>query len=126
MVAIPALLGASEVSAADLAAKFFRGLGDPTRVRILRMLIEEGDKNVGELVERIGAPQGRVSSHLACLRWCGFATSYRVGRNVFYTVADPRIRDLLSLGDRILLDNAERVLACQTIGDAQEIAVGQP
>ncbi len=126
MVSSLAVAAQPEVAAADLAAKFFRGLGDPTRVRILRMLIEEGDKNVGELVERIGAPQGRVSSHLACLRWCGFATSYRVGRNVFYTVADPRIRDLLSLGDRILFDNAERVLACQTIEDAQEIALDQP
>ena len=126
MVSSLAVAAQPEVAAADLAAKFFRCLGDPTRVRILRMLIEEGDKNVGELVGRIGAPQGRVSSHLACLRWCGFATSYRVGRNVFYTVADPRIRDLLSLGDRILFDNAERVLACQTIEGAQEIALDQP
>ncbi len=116
MVSSLAVAAQPELAAADLAAKFFRGLGDPTRVRILRMLVDEGDMNVGELVERIGAPQGRVSSHLACLRWCGYAISYREGRNVFYTLADPRVGELLRIGEEILADNAERVLACRTIG----------
>ncbi len=120
MIANPAVLESTEVASAELTAKFFRGLGDPTRVRILRMLVDKGDKHVGELVERLGAPQGRVSSHLACLRWCGFASSYRVGRNVYYTVVDDRVGDLLRIGDRVLADNAERVIACQTIGDSPE------
>ena len=120
MIATPAVLESTEVASAELAAKFFRGLGDPTRVRILKMLVDEGDKHVGELVERIGAPQGRVSSHLACLRWCGFASSYRVGRYVYYTVVDQRVGDLLRIGDQVLADNAERVIACQTIGESPE------
>ncbi len=65
---------------AELAAKFFRGLGDATRVKILQILLEQGDKNVSELVELLGSHQGRVSSHLACLRGCGYAMSYRGGR----------------------------------------------
>ncbi len=100
---------------ADLTAKFFRGLGDPTRLRILQILLQEGDKNVGDLARRLDAPQGRVSTHLACLRWCGFAISYRAGRHVYYTIADPRVRDLIDTAEGILADNAERVLACQTI-----------
>lgn len=104
-----------QIAAADLTAKFFRGLGDSTRVRILKILLERGDTAVGDLVEALEAPQGRVSSHLACLRWCGFVLSYRDGRNVYYTVADPRVRDLIEIGERVLADNAERVLACQTI-----------
>ena len=35
---------------ADLLAKFFRALGDPTRVRILKLLLDEGPQSVGELV----------------------------------------------------------------------------
>jgi len=99
---------------AGVTAKFFRGIGDPTRIKILQLLLE-GDKNVGELVELLGSPQGRVSSHLACLRWCGYAVSYREGKNVYYTIADPRVKDILELGQQILADNAERVLACQII-----------
>ncbi len=115
MVSSPTIAAQPEVAAAALTAKFFRGLGDPTRLRILRILLDEGDKNVGELVEMIGAPQGRVSSHLACLRWCGYAVSYRVGKYMFYTVTDRRVRDLLEIAESMLADNAERVLACQTI-----------
>ncbi len=100
-------------TAPELTARFFRGLGDPTRVKILQILVDEGSKNVSELVELVGAAQGRVSSHLACLRWCGFAVSYRDGKNVYYTVADPRVKGLLQLGQRILMDNAERVLTCE-------------
>ncbi len=47
----------------ELTARFLRYLGDPTRVKILNLLLD-GDKNVGELVESIGSAQGRVSSHL--------------------------------------------------------------
>src|SRR5713101_3451067 len=37
----------------DLVAKYFRGLGDQTRVRILELLRDEGELTVGELVERV-------------------------------------------------------------------------
>ena len=102
-------------TAPELAAKFFRGLGDPTRIKILRILLEEGDKNVTELVEMLGSPQGRVSSHLACLRCCGYAMSYRDGKNVYYTISGPRVREILQLAQQILQDNAQRVLACEII-----------
>jgi DNA-binding transcriptional ArsR family regulator len=102
-------------TAPELAVKFFRGLGDPTRIKILQILLEEGDKNVTELVELLGSPQGRVSSHLACLRGCGYAMSYRDGKNVYYTISDHRIREILQLAQQILQDNAQRVLACEII-----------
>ncbi|MDP2951979.1 MAG: metalloregulator ArsR/SmtB family transcription factor, partial [Chloroflexota bacterium] len=50
----------------ELTTKFFRALGDPSRLKILDSLLD-GDKNVGELVELVGSSQGRVSNHLACL-----------------------------------------------------------
>jgi ArsR family transcriptional regulator len=114
---MPQLLTATPpivASGPELLAKFFRGLGDPTRVKILRLLME-GDKNVTELVDLLGVPQGRASSHLACLKWCGFAVSYRNGRNVYYTLADPRVRQIMELGQETLTQNAERILACQEI-----------
>ena len=99
----------------ELAAKFFRGLGDPTRIKILQILLEQGDKNVGELVDLLGSPQGRVSSHLACLRGCGYALSYRDGKNVYYTIGDPRVREILLLAQQILFDNLQRILECEII-----------
>jgi len=65
-----------------LTAKFFRALEDPTRLRILRLLLE-GERTVSELVAQLGAPQGRVSSHLACLRWRGYVQVRRQGRYAY-------------------------------------------
>lgn len=98
----------------DIVAKYFRGLGDPTRVRILEALAE-GERSVGELVELIGAPQPKVSSHLACLRWCGFVESRREFRTVHYRVADERVKAMIVLARSLLEDNAEHVAACRRI-----------
>src|SRR5712691_2547169 len=46
---------------ADLVAKYFRGLGEPTRLRILELLRDEGELWVGELGQRLGVPQPKVS-----------------------------------------------------------------
>jgi ArsR family transcriptional regulator, cadmium/lead-responsive transcriptional repressor len=99
----------------DLVAKYFRGLGDATRVRILELLQEYGELPVGELVERLGQSQPKVSNHLACLRWCGFVETRREHPSVYYRVADERVAQLLALGRALLEDNAEHVAACGRI-----------
>jgi ArsR family transcriptional regulator, cadmium/lead-responsive transcriptional repressor len=96
----------------DLVAKYFRGLGDTTRLRILQHLRTEGELTVGDLVERLAVPQPKVSNHLACLRWCGFIEARRHGRTVYNRITDPRVASMLDLADELLVDNAEHVAAC--------------
>jgi DNA-binding transcriptional ArsR family regulator len=98
----------------DIVAKYFRGLGDATRMRILDAL-GTGERSVGELVELLDQPQPKVSNHLACLRWCGFVDSRREYRTVYYRVADPRVLEIVALARGLLADNAEHVAACRTI-----------
>jgi DNA-binding transcriptional ArsR family regulator len=99
----------------ELVAKYFRGLGDPTRVRILELLGDRGELSVGELVRALGQSQPRVSNHLACLRWCGLVESRREHPAVLYRVADERITQLIVLARALLADNAEHVAACRRI-----------
>ena len=99
----------------DLVAKYFRGLGDPTRVRILELLLEHGELSVGDLVERLAQSQPKVSNHLACLRWCGFVEARREHPSVYYRIADGRVAELLALARALLEDNAEHVAACRRI-----------
>ena len=99
----------------ELIGKYFRALGDPTRVRILELLREHGELSVGELVERLGQSQPKVSNHLACLRWCGFVHTRRDHPTVYYRVADERVTQLLALAHALLSDNAEHVAACRRI-----------
>jgi ArsR family transcriptional regulator len=96
----------------DLVAKYFRGLGDPSRLRILELLRSEGELSVGELVERLRLPQPKVSNHLVCLRWCGFIDARREGRTVYNRIADRRVVAMLDLAESLLVDNAEHVAAC--------------
>lgn len=104
--------------APDLLARLFHGLSDPTRVRIALLLLD-GELSVSELVAQLGAPQGRVSSHLMCLRWCGFVTSRRDGKRVYYRVTDPRVAELVRLGSQLLIDNAAAVASCAILGVPQ-------
>jgi DNA-binding transcriptional ArsR family regulator len=96
----------------DIVAKYFRGLGDPIRLRILELLRSEGELTVGELVTRLELPQPKVSNHLACLRWCGFLDARREGRAVYNRIADSRVTAMLDLAESLLADNAEHVAAC--------------
>jgi DNA-binding transcriptional ArsR family regulator len=112
--ATPATLTAND---AELYARFFRVLSDPTRVRLLHLLLEAPDagRTVSELVTAVGAPQSRVSTHLGCLRWCGLVQTSREGKQVYYRIADPRVRELLALGGAIMREHAASVASCGVI-----------
>ncbi len=102
-------------NSAQVAAAFFAGLCDANRLQIVSILLEEGEKSVGELVERLDITQPRVSTHLACLRTCGFVGSRRDGKYVYYGITDPRVRDLLRTAQSIVQDNAGRILTCELV-----------
>lgn len=101
-----------------LVGRFFQVLADPTRVRIVDLLLE-GEKNVSELVEALGAPQGRVSSHLTCLRWCGFIATRREGKYVYYRITDPRVPELMHLAHLLLADHDEAIACCGCLPSAE-------
>jgi DNA-binding transcriptional ArsR family regulator len=99
----------------ELVAKYFRALGDKTRVRILQLLELRGELGVAALTEELEVAQPKVSNHLACLRWCGFVLARREGRRVLYSIGDERVRQLLALSQTLLADNAQHVAACQRV-----------
>jgi DNA-binding transcriptional ArsR family regulator len=102
---------------ADLYASFFKVLGDPTRIRLLSLLLEAppAGRTVNELVELLGQPQGRISTHLGCLRWCGLVQSCRAGKHVSYRIADPRVRTVLVVGGAVMRDHAAGIASCGVI-----------
>jgi ArsR family transcriptional regulator len=99
----------------DLVAKYFRGFGDPLRIRILQLLRAEGELSVGDLARRLDAPQPKISNHLACLRWCGFVTTRREHRTIHYRLADERVAAVIELGRALLHDNEDHIAACRRV-----------
>ncbi len=96
-------------------ARYFRVLGDPTRLRMLEALLE-AERTVAELVSIIGAPRSRISNHLACLKWCRLLTARRQGRHVVYRVADPRVANLLALSKELSVEQCGYLARCRRIG----------
>jgi DNA-binding transcriptional ArsR family regulator len=99
----------------EALARYFRVLGDPTRLRIIEVLLNE-ELTVSNLVEILEVPQSRVSNHLACLRWCRLVTSERQGRSIVYRVADERISDVLALATSLAEANCDHLKSCSRIG----------
>ncbi len=118
MSALRKLVPRQEFALLELSAKFFRGLGDPTRLKILEILLEE-EKSVSDLVRRLGIQQGRVSNHLACLKWCGYVTTGSKGRYTLYRIADRRVKRILQLSGEMVAKNAEHLWACTRISETQ-------
>jgi DNA-binding transcriptional ArsR family regulator len=100
----------------EILMKFFKGLGDSTRLRIVEALLEK-ERNVSELVKLIGVPQSNISNHLACLKWCGYITSRKQGTSVYYQVTDERVRKIIGLAREMIADHAENLYACTRIKD---------
>ena len=72
---------------ADLIARRFRVLGEPMRIRLLDRL-REGEANVNELTEALGASQQNVSKHLAVLAEAGILGRRKAGTHVYYRIVD--------------------------------------
>ncbi len=64
--------------------KSLRALSDPTRLRLLLLLIEE-EVTVAELQEILGMGQSRISASLSLLKREGLTAARRVGKNIFYS-----------------------------------------
>ena len=98
----------------EVLMKFFKGLGDSTRLRIVEALLEK-ERNVSDLIELIRVPQSNISNHLACLKWCGYISSRKEGTSVYYQITDDRVRQIMGLARRVIADNAEQLYACTRI-----------
>lgn len=79
-----------------LHAEVCQALSDPTRILILYAL-QEGPRNVSELMAQLEASQPAISRHLKVLRDRRMVTAERSGLNVYYRLADKRIVRALDL-----------------------------
>lgn len=80
--------------AAELIAKRFLALSDPTRLRIIDLLRVREEASVGELTEALGTSQQNVSKHLATLRAEGFVKRRKEGTSALYALSDPAVVEL--------------------------------
>ena len=77
-------------------SEIFQGLANPTRIAIVELL-REGELSAGKLIERLGIEQPNASQHLAVLRAKQIVVSRKVGNQVYYSIRDRALIEVLDI-----------------------------
>jgi len=92
---------------AEMEARILRALSNPIRIRIVEFL-KGGEKCVCEIYPELGVEQSNLSRHLSVMKSAGIISDRRQGINIYYSVTDGRIFNLLDLVSEILKSQLER------------------
>lgn len=76
------------------ASHFLKALSHEGRLVILCLLIE-GEKSVTEIEQTLALRQPAISQQLARLRADGLVETRRDGKNIYYSVARPEVREVI-------------------------------
>src|SRR6185437_2049720 len=102
-------------------ADFFQALAHPTRIAIVEQL-RDGELSAGALIERLGIEQANASQHLSVLRTKNIVLNRKSGNQVFYSVRDPLIIEVLDVMRRYFHAHLSEVLATlKAIDKAEKI-----
>lgn len=77
-------------------ANIFQALAHPTRIAIVEAL-REGELPAGQLIEKLQLEQANASQHLAVLRSKMVVLPRKVGNQVFYSLRDPVLVEVLDI-----------------------------
>ena len=95
---IPGMADYGELQA--FKAEFFKALAHPLRIRILDQL-RKGEVGVNDLSSRLDVEQSHLSQQLAILRTRNIVATRKEGQNVYYSVRDPELFNLLDVAKKI-------------------------
>jgi ArsR family transcriptional regulator len=77
-------------------AEILQALGHPTRIAIVEAL-RNGEMSAGQLIEQLGLEQANASQHLAVLRARQVVMNRKEGNQVFYSLRDPVLIEVLDI-----------------------------
>src|SRR6204780_1387547 len=98
-------------------ADIFQALAHPTRIAIVELL-RDGPLSAGTLIERLGIEQANASQHLSVLRSKQIVLNRKDGNQVFYSLRDPILSEVLDLMRRYFLAHISGSLA--TLGEIEK------
>jgi len=84
----------------NFKAEFFKALAHPLRISILDSL-RDGEQTVNEISQKFDVEKANASQQLAVLRNKNIIVARKAGANVYYSVSDPAIFELLDAAREI-------------------------
>lgn len=94
----------------EFKANIFQALAHPTRIAIIELL-REGELPAGAIVEKLGLEQANASQHFAVLRTRHIVSNRKEGNQVFYSLRDPLLIEVLDIMRRYFQAHMEDALA---------------
>jgi DNA-binding transcriptional ArsR family regulator len=91
-------------------AQLFQGLAHPTRIAIVELL-RHGELSAGQLIEQLGLEQANASQHLAVLRSKQIVVNRKEGNQVFYSLRDPVLIDVLDILKRYFFSQLSQTMS---------------
>jgi ArsR family transcriptional regulator len=77
-------------------SEIFQGLANPTRIAMVELL-RDGELSAGRLMEKLKIEQANASQHLAVLRAKQIVVSRKVGNQVYYSIRDRALIEVLDI-----------------------------
>ena len=78
-------------------AELFKILGDPTRLKIVEILLEN-EMCVNHIAETMGMGQSAISHQLRVLRQACLVTYRKEGKTAYYSLNDDHVEGLVRMG----------------------------
>ena len=101
-------------------SEIFQGLAHPTRIAIVELL-REGELSAGSLIGKLRIEQANASQHLAVLRAKQIVVSRKVGNQVYYSIRDRALIEVLDILRRYFYAQLDKAVSM-----LREVASEQP
>lgn len=103
-------------------AQIFQALANPTRIAMVDAL-RDGEMSAGALMAKLNLEQANASQHLAVLRAKQVVVNRRAGNQVYYSLRDPVLIDVLDLLRRYFKSHLNETASM--LGEMDEEAVAR-
>ena len=80
----------------DSLSGFFKMLGDPTRIKMM-YIMANGEVCVQDIASALGVTKSAISHQLSGLKGNRIVKSRREGKNVYYSIDDDHVSEVLNL-----------------------------
>ena len=101
-------------------ADIFQALAHPTRIAIVEAL-RDGELPAGKLIDKLGLEQANASQHFAILRAKMILVNRKVGNQVFYSLRDPVLIEVLDILRRYFYSQlTDTVSMLEAVGQSEQ------
>jgi DNA-binding transcriptional ArsR family regulator len=105
----------------EFKAQIFQALAHPTRIAIVETL-STGERTAGQIIAELGVEQANASQHFAVLRAKQVIVARKAGNQVYYSLRDPVLIEVLQILRRYFYSHLSEAAAMIEFMDGKELA----